>query len=156
MKKLLATSSVLAIAAGIILILGGIGGISFTYSKIAAEHIVTPTDSAIPGVPVRGPLTLKAQADIMRVHVLKMTGGKTYAEMPRQIAKVDEAGKPVLDTDGKEVMVPNTARDIWVTYTALTTALNLGLLTYAFSSMVILIGCISLWTGMIFFRMSKA
>lgn len=155
MKKLLIASSVLAIVVGVVLVISGIWGISFTYTKIAAENITTPADSAIPSVPVRGPLTLKAQADIMRAHVLKTTGGKTYAEMPRQIPKLDQNGKPVIDEQGKEVMVPNTARDLWVTYTALTTALNLGLLTYAFSGMSVLIGLISIWAGMVFFALKK-
>lgn len=155
MKKLLVTSSVLAVVTGVVLVAGGVGGIAFTYNKISQENITTPTDSAIPGVPVRGPISLKTQADIMRVHVLKMTGGKTYAEMPRQIAKLDEAGKPVLDSAGKEVMVANTARDIWVTYTALTTALNLGLLTYAFSTFTLVMGILSLWGSVVLYTMSK-
>jgi len=68
MKKLLVTSSVLAILAGIVLVAGGIWGIYFTYKNVANEKIVTPKDSAIPEKPVRGVLTLKAQADIIREH----------------------------------------------------------------------------------------
>lgn len=152
MKKLVFTSSVLIMVAGVILVIGGVGGIWFTSSEIARENIVTPQDAAIPEAPVRGPLTLKAQTDSMRKHVLRMTDGKTYAEMPRQIPKPDEAGKPVLDKEGKEVMMPNTARDIWVTYTALTTALNLALLSYAFSGMSILIGLIFISISVVFFK----
>ena len=48
MKKLLVTSSVLAILAGIVLVAGGIWGIYFTYKNVANEKIVTPKDSAIP------------------------------------------------------------------------------------------------------------
>lgn len=155
MKKLLKTSAVLAVVTGIVVIAGGVGGIAFTYNKIAQENIVTPKDSALPEIPVRGPLSLKTQADIMRVHMLKMTGGKTYAEMPRQIPQLDKAGKPVLDAQGKEVMVPNTARDTWVTYTALTTALNLGILTYGVSALAIVVGLVSLWTGLVLYYFSK-
>ena len=155
MKKLLLVSSILAIVAGIVLVGGAILGIKFTYQNIAREKITTPEDSAVPGVPVRGPFTLKAQADIIRTHVLKLTNGQTYAEMPRQIAKVDANGKPVLDEKGQPVMVANTARDIWVTATTLITALNLGIVTYAFSAFIFLFGLISIWTGITFFALRK-
>ena len=155
MKKLLVTSSVLAILAGIVLVAGGIWGIYFTYKNVANEKIVTPQDSAIPEKPVRGVLTLKAQADIIREHTLRMTGGKTFSEMPRQIPKLDDSGKHLLDAEGNPVMVANTARDIWITATTLITALHLGVLTYIFSGMVLLFGFISIWTGIVFYALSR-
>ena len=96
MKKLLVLSSTLAVVAGLVLVAGSIWGIYFTYSNIARENIITPADASIPGKPVRGPFTLKAQADIIREHTLETTGGKTFAEMPRQIAKVDENGNQII------------------------------------------------------------
>ena len=155
MKKLLIASSVLAVLAGIVLVAGGIWGIYFTYKNVANEQIVTPKDSAVPERPVRGPLTLKAQADIIREHTLKMTDGKTFSEMPRQIPKLDDNGNPVLDTEGNPVMVANTARDIWITATTLITALHLGILTYVFSGMILLLGLISMWTGVVFYALSR-
>lgn len=155
MKKLLKVSSVLAIIAGVILVVGGIWGIYFTYTNVSRENIVTPSDASMPEVAVRGPLSLKSQADVIREHTLKSTGGKTYAEMPRQIQKLDEMGNGVVDAEGKPIMVPNTARDIWITATALMTALNLGIVTYAFSGFIILFGLISLWTGYVFCKLGK-
>lgn len=155
MKKLLKISSTLAISAGIILVVGGIWGICFTYTNIAQEKIITPADANIPEKPVRGPFTLKAQADIIRAHTLKITGGKTYAEMPRQVQKLDVNNQPVMDQEGKPVMVSNTARDIWITATTLTTALNLGILTYVFSGLIVLFGLISIWTGIVFYVLSR-
>src|SRR3990167_151872 len=131
MKRILLVSSFLAIIFGTVLIGGGIWGLTFTYKNVARENITTPDDASIPGVPVRGPFTLKVQADIIRVHTLRMTEGKTFAEMPRQIPKLDVEGKPILDKDGKPAMTANTARDIWITATTLITALNLGLFAYA-------------------------
>lgn len=155
MGSLLRLSALFAILAGSVLILGGLWGIGFTYQNIEREKIITPEDASIPNAPVRDPFTLKAQADIIRDHALKMTDGKTYSQMPRQIESVDENGQPVLDENGETVMVPNKARDTWITVTALTTALNLGILTYAFSAFTILIGAISVWTGLVFFALSK-
>ncbi len=155
MKKLLAVSSLLAIAVGIILILGGVWALLFTYKNIAQEKIVTPSDASIPNTPVRGPLTLKAQADAIRTHVLKMTDGKTYAEMPRQVPELDKNGKPVVGKDGQPVLVPNEARKIWETATALITALHLGIITYLFSGLIILFGLVSVWTGVVFVALSR-
>ena len=155
MKKLLKVSSVLAISAGIVLVIGGIWGICFTYQNVAQEKIVTPPDASIPNAPVRGPFTLKAQADIIRHHVLTSTGGQVYSEMPRQVAQLDAKGNPVLGKDGKPVMIANDARNLWITATTLTTALNLGIITYVFSGLVMLFGLISLWTGMVFWKLRK-
>lgn len=149
MKNLLKFSSALAIIIGIGLVVAGVWGFWFTCRVIAQENIVTPADASIAEKPVRGPMTLKAQADIIRKHTLTTTGGKTFAEMPRQIAKVDEMGQPVLDAEGKPLMVANTARDIWITATTLTTALNLGVLTYALSGLVILFGLTLILVGIL-------
>ncbi|HEY4505817.1 MAG TPA: hypothetical protein VJG67_03960 [Candidatus Paceibacterota bacterium] len=154
MKKLLIASSILAVLAGIVLVAGGIWGIYFTYKNVSEEKIVTPKDSAISEKPVRGPLTLKAQADIIREHTLRITDGKTFSEMPRQIPKLDDNGKSILDAEGNPVMVANTARDIWITATTLITALHLGILTYVFSGMVLMFGFISIWTGVVFYALS--
>jgi hypothetical protein len=154
MRLLLKLSGLFAVLAGTILILGGLWGISFTYKNIVRENIVTPEDASIPNAAVKGPFTLKAQADIIRKHALEITEGKTYSEMPRQIESVDKDGNPVLDDEGKPVMAPNKARDTWITVTALTTALNLGILTYAFSGFTLLMGMISVWTGIVFFTLN--
>ena len=152
---MLKVSSLLAIVAGIILVSGGIWAIVFTCKNITQEKIITPADASIAGKPVKGPFTLKAQADIIREHTLKSTGGLTFSEMPRQIEKLDQNGKPVLGKDGKPVMVANTARDIWITATTLTTALNLAILTYLFSGLIVLLGCISIWTGIVFRALAR-
>lgn len=129
------------------MVVGGAWGIVFTYKNVAREKIVTGADASIPNTPVRGPLTLMSQADIIREHTLKTTDGKVYAEMPRQIEKIDE--------NGKSAMVANTARDMWVTATTLTTTLQLGIVTYMFSGLILIIGLISIWTGIVFNRLSK-
>lgn len=155
MKKILKIASILAIIAGIVLIVGGVWGVKFTYKNVTQEKIITTPDSSLPNRLVSGPMTLKAQANIIREHTLKTTGGKTYAEMPREIQKVDEKGNALFNSKGEALMTPNTARDLWVTATTLTTALNLGIITYAFSGLIILFGLVSIMTGYVFSALSK-
>lgn len=155
MKKLLTVSSFLAIVVGGIMIAGGVWGIVFTYNNVARENITTPGDASIANAPVRGPFTLRAQAEIIRLHVLKTTNGATYSEMPQKIVKTDEEGQPVLDANGEAIMVSNEGRSIWLTATTLMTALNLAIITYVFSSLIILLGFISIWTGITFFFLRK-
>lgn len=156
MKKIFGVSSFLAIAAGTVLVAGGIWGIVFTYNNVAREAIVTPADASIPNTPVRGPWTLKSQADIIRHHVLESTGGKTYSQMPQKVQKLDQNGSPVLDEKGQPVMVSNDARNIWVTATTLTTALNFAIITYVFSGLITVLGFISIWTGITFRALDKS
>lgn len=133
MKKLFKFSSFLAILVGVVMVFGGTWAICFTYKNITQEKIITPADASIPNTPVRGPFTLKSQADIIRHHVLESTGGLTYAEMSR--------------TDEK--------RATWITATTLTTALNLGIISYVFSGLIMLFGLISIWTGIIFYLVQR-
>lgn len=155
MKNKLKLGGYLAIVAGLILIVGGVWGICFTYKNVAQENIVTGEDASIPNEKVLGPLTLKSQADIIREHTLKITEGKTYAEMPRFIEKKDDKGNVVLDKEGKAVLIENAARNIWITATSLTTAINLAIMSYAFSALIILFGLVSLFTGYLFLELSK-
>jgi len=152
---MLTVTAILAIVAGIAMVGGGAWGIMFTYKNVAQEKITTPADASIPKASVLGPLTLKAQADVIRDHTLETTGGKVYAEMPGQVPKLDAEGKPVVDVDGKPVTVSNPARTIWITATALTTALNLGIVTYAFSALVLFLGFVSIWFGVVFYVLGK-
>jgi hypothetical protein len=69
----------------------------------------------------------KCFAEYMRIHALEDTDGKTYAEMPRFIGKdgapTAEESEAAIDPKSGEP-VSNPERNIWVTETALSTALN--------------------------------
>lgn len=145
----------MAIIAGLLLISSGVWGIAFTYKNVARENITTPDDASIPGTPVRGPFTLKAQADIIGIHALRMIEGKTFTEMPRQILKLDKNGKSILGEDGKPEMTTNSARDIWITASTLITALNLGIVAYVFAGLALLFGLFSIWTDITFYALSR-
>ncbi len=148
-KKSSQVQLIIIVIIGFMLMAGGLWGLAFTYRNVAREKIITPADAAIPGVPVRGPWTLKAQADIIRTHALRSTGGLTFAEMPRQIPQVNANGTPVLGADGQPVLVANEARDLWITATTLITALNLGIMAYAFFSLAFVLGLVMLSISLI-------
>lgn len=155
MKNIYKIVSVVCISIGLLFVVLGVWGSLFIRTNVAREHITTPEDASLPNMPVRGPRTLKSQSDVIRFHTLKITGGKTYSEMPRQIPKVDAEGNVVLDTQGNPVMVANSARDIWITATALTTALHLGIFAYVVSFLIIFIGFVLGGAGMLFYLLSK-
>ncbi|MBP7671151.1 hypothetical protein KA119_02560 [Candidatus Gracilibacteria bacterium] len=147
MSKLTKISSILITAFGVLMIVAAICSWCFISQQVSREQITTPQDASIPNAPVQGPLTLKAQSDIIREHALDMTDGQTYAEMPRQIEQID--------ANGNKTMVDNTARNTWITVTALTTALNLGLLSYGLSALVGALGIIFVLIGLTFYQMNK-
>ena len=69
----------------------------------------------------------KCFASYMRIHTLEATGGLTYSQMGRFLdangKQTNDASKAAIDPKTKQP-VENLARNIWVTETALTTALN--------------------------------
>ncbi len=121
------------IAASIILIAFGLGSLYMGFDgrdrvrdDLAKEKIVGTPDSSIPGELVDTGSEAEAFADVIRKHTLEATGGQTYAQMDRF---VDESGQPTSDEaaaakDPKTgEPVENGARKIWITSTALSTAL---------------------------------
>ncbi len=71
------------VAAGIYMISEGQGAKNEVRDAIVAENIITPEDASIPNVLVNSSATAKAEADIIEVHYLESTDGKTYAELDR-------------------------------------------------------------------------
>ncbi len=136
--------------------ISGLWGIYFTYTHISQEHIVTPPDAAYPNARVRGPLTLNAQANIIRKHMLSMAEGKTYAELPRQIPKLNDQGQPTINDQGQAVLIDNPTRNVWITATSLMTALHLGIIAYAVSALTLALGCVMLWLGAIMYQIPPA
>ncbi|HEX7100437.1 MAG TPA: hypothetical protein VF377_14505 [Acidimicrobiia bacterium] len=149
---LLLTAAIVALVVGFGSVAGGLFGVWYTWDQAVEQGVVTPDDAVIPETPVRGPFTMWAQADIITKHQLERTGGLYYSEMPREVPAVDEAGQPILDENGEQVMVPNEARASWIDATTLTTALSLGIISYALSAMAIAVGAALILTGFVFLR----
>lgn len=156
-NRLFAIVAWAAIVVGFFSAIGGVFGVVYTYQQAAVENITTPEDARIPERPVRGPLTMWAQADIINHHQLERTEGLRYAEMPREVPLVDEAGNPVLDeATGEPMMGPNQARLSWVTATTLTSVLSLGIISYAFSLFALVVGLVMLGMGLIVRKLAPA
>jgi len=155
-NRLFAVVAILAIVVGIGSVVGGLVGMVYTWQSAAVENISTPSDAAIPGAAVRGPLTMWAQADIITQHQLNRTEGLRYAEMPARIPQLDEDGQPVVGADGEPVLVPNADRASWINATALTTVLNMGLMAYVLSLFAIVMGATVAGLGWVVLRLSRA
>jgi hypothetical protein len=125
----------------------------------------TPTPITVPGKAVAGKLVsggdrAHAFAGYMRIHTLGATNGLAYAQMGRFTAK---PGTPLKYTDlnggtndpkyaltdpKTQRPVANGARDIWVTETALTTALNASYMADRISMFGVVVGVALLLSGL--------
>ena len=147
---LLMTAAILALAVGFGSMVGGVFGAWYTWDQAVVQDIVTPDDAVIPETPVRGPFTMWAEADIITHHQLDRTEGLYYAQMDRFVPMLDENGSVVLDEVGEAVMVPNEARASWFNATTLTTALSLGIVSYALSAFAFAVGLTLVFAGFVF------
>ena len=107
-------------------------------------------------------------ASYMRIHALEATGGYTYAQMGRFQAKpdapkaelsvgggTDNPQWALMDTATKQP-VANGARNLWVTETALTTALNTSYMADKLGLFGIVVGIALLLSGIGFFVLAFA
>jgi hypothetical protein len=163
-------ASVVLIALGIGAIVVGFSGRSEVSDNLKQEAIVgtpdmTPaaiareakaaglTNVSLPSCSVAGQTVdtgseARCFASYMRVHALEATGGQTYAEMPRY-ATADGKGTndaaSALTRGGQPV--DNPARNVWVTETALSTALNTSYFAQSVALFAIVMGAALLLTG---------
>jgi hypothetical protein len=143
-------ASIILIAFGIGAVVIGISGRDTVRENLAAEKIVgTPDMGSIAGKTVDTGSEAKQFAEVMRTHALEATSGKTYAEMPRFMGK---DGTPTNDETAAAVTekgapIDNPARQIWVTETALSTALNTAYMAEQVALFAIVTGIALLLTG---------
>jgi hypothetical protein len=159
----------IAFGAGAIVI--GIAGRSEVNDTISQEQIVGSPDMnpaliavaakdagltvALPTCDVAGKAITngndaKCFSEYMRIHALEATGGKTYAQMP-QYATADGGGtsdkaKALVDPKTKGPM-SNPARQIWISETALGTALKTSYFAASVGLFSIVMGAALLLTG---------
>ena len=132
--------------------------------KAEAKQAGLPASIKLPTVSVAGKAIntgsrARAFATYMRIHALEATHGYTYAQMGRftarpgtpasQLAKGGGTDNPqyaLIDPKTKQP-VANGARDVWVTETALSTALNTSYMAEQLSIFGIVVGIALLLSG---------
>jgi hypothetical protein len=147
---------------GFVAIFMGVSGYNTTRDAIKAEGITfgSADDPAVAkyaeqwaGQQVTTGDQARAFAKIMRTHTLEATGGLTYAAMGRyqSASKPDDPAGTNDETaaakDPSGQPVSNGARNIWVTETALTTALNTSYMAERLSVFGLVVGIALLLTG---------
>jgi F0F1-type ATP synthase membrane subunit c/vacuolar-type H+-ATPase subunit K len=165
-------ASTLLIAFGIGAIATGIASRGTVHDNLAQEHItgsddMTPAGIAaavkgtelasialptcsVAGKPVDDGASAKCFADYMRVHTLEATGGRTYSQMGQYLtaAGKETSDKTLAATDPKTGQpTPNAARNIWVTETALATALKTSYFAESVGLFALIMGIALLLTG---------
>jgi hypothetical protein len=132
--------------------------------KAEAKQAGLPADLPYPTASVAGEkidtgARARTFAGYMRIHTLEATGGLTYAQMGRYQA-LPTAAKKVTDGLGgtndpkyavadpkTEQPVDNARRSIWVTETALTTALNTSFMAEQLARFGLVVGVALLLSG---------
>ena len=151
-----------------------VGSADMTPALIAKEakaagltNVDLPT-VAVAGEQINSGPRARAFASYMRIHALEATGGYTYAQMGRFQAKpdapkaqlavgggTDNPQFALIDTATKQP-VANGARDLWVTETALTTALNTSYMADRLGLFGIVVGVALLLSGIGFIVLAFA
>ena len=144
-------ASITLIAFGTGSVVMGVQGRDTVRSELAREQIVGTPDSTIPGQKVDTGSEAQAFAKVMRHHTLEATKGQTYAQMGRFIGT---DGKPTNDEKAAAINkqtgkpVENGLRNMWVTATALTTALNTAYFAEQVATFAIVMGIALLLAGL--------
>ena len=143
-------ASIVLIAFGAGCIITGYNGRDRVHRDLAREQIVGTPDSSIPNQLVNNGTKAEAFAAVMRKHTLEATGGKTYAQMDRFMGKdgkstSDEKLAAVDPKSGKPV--DNPLRNLWVSETALTTALHSSYFAESVATFAMVMGFALMLTG---------
>jgi hypothetical protein len=137
-------------------------------AKAAGLRNVDLPTVAVAGKQINSGPRARAFASYMRIHALEATGGYTYAEMGRFTAKpgtpkaqlavgggTDNPKYALMDAASKQP-VANGARNIWVTETALATALNTSYMADRLGLFGIVVGIALLLSGIGFIVLAFA
>ncbi len=169
-------AAVVLVAFGIAAVVMGVNGRNEVRTDIAREHIVGSPDmnraatlaaakeaklpaniiAELPTCNVAGKeintgARAKCFASYMRVHTFEATGGKTYSEMGRFLTKdgKDTSDSALAAKDPNTGQpVENGARNLWVTETALTNALNTSFFAEQVSIFGLVVGIALLLAGL--------
>jgi hypothetical protein len=168
----LATAAVL-VAFGIASVIKGLDGRSTVASSLKQERVkgepfmspagitarakalglksVDAPDCSVANKAVTDGTSARCFAQYMRIDSLIATGGKTYADMPSFVSKSGKLTNEYADakTFPNGQPMPNPARSVWVTETALTTALNASYMADQISLFGIGVGAVMVLLGLV-------
>ena len=160
MRRILEYGGVIAgtilVVFGVVAIAMGVNGRNEVRDRLADQRITaTPdaaeiTDGALePNEPIDTGAEAKAFADIMEFHALESTEGRRYAEMGRFLTEdgeeTDDEAEAARTPEGRPV--ENGLRNLWVTQTALATALNMSYMAEQLALFGIVVGVALLLAG---------
>lgn len=118
-------------------------------SGLDLSKLDIPTCS-VAGLDINSGSRARCFAQYMRIHTFEATGGLTYSQMGRYVTPSGKATNSVAaaQKDPKTGQpVENALRNLWVTETALTTALNTSFLATQIALFSIVVGFALLLTG---------
>jgi hypothetical protein len=165
-------AGVVLIAFGVAAIVLGFNGRSTVATNLKQQQIVGTADMTPSGIaeeakaanlPTSIPLptcsiankqvTTGAEArcfaEYMQIHAYEATGGVPYSQMPRYASPdgkgTNDAAKATKGANGQPL--DNAARDVWVTETALTSALNMSYMAEQLGMFGIVVGVALLLSG---------
>jgi hypothetical protein len=114
----------------------GLKDVDIPDCDVAGEKIETGSDA-------------RCFAEYMRIHALEASGGLTYAEMPRYATAdgngTNDAAQAQKDPKGNPVSNPR--REVWVTETALSTALNTSYMADQLGNFGVVVGIALILAG---------
>ncbi len=118
-------------------------------AKQAGLRVALPTCD-VAGKAISSGADAKCFASYMRIHALEGTGGQTYSQMP-QYASADGRGTADKAAALKDPATgrpqSNPARQVWISETALATALNTSFFASSVATFAIVMGLALLLTG---------
>ena len=165
-------ATVVLIVFGVVAIALGVNGRNTVRDSLKSEQIVGTPDMTKAGIAAEAkaaglPASIKLPtaniagkaittgalardfATYMRIHALEASGGLPYSQMPRYATAdgkgTNDAAKATKGADGQPL--DNAARNVWVTETALSTALNASFLAENVALFGIVTGVAFLLTG---------
>jgi hypothetical protein len=113
------------IGAGAYMVSEGLSAKDQVHDTLVAERITTAEDASIPNAAVDDAATAESQANVIKTHTLESTEGKTYAEMDRE----------------------DPQRALYLNSVSLRTALNLAVMGFRLSDLVIGMGAFIIVVG---------
>jgi len=149
-------AGVVLVAFGVVAIVMGVNGRSEVRDALSAQGITATADAAEltggalqPGEAITTGAEARQFATIMEHHALESTSGKRYAEMGRFLTPSgEETNDEAAAAKGpNDRPVENGLRNLWVTETALSTALNMSYMAEQLALFGIVVGIALLLTG---------